>query len=396
MSERSKGWTPDDQRPDGGLTQEDGSAGDARWEPRDQAVAQQHADPGQQAASTGVGAGTSTSVGDGQGGPGTVEPARGPVDGRGSTPVRIGRVFLRGFREKDFLGLSAEMAYRFLFALFPFAIFLVALSGFAASAFDVANPADQIVSNLSDSIPAPVADALRPQLEQITGTRNGGLLSLGALLALWAATGGTNTLVKAMHRAYDIDDHRPFVMRYAVAVGLTFLGAVGILLSFTVIVGGVLMTQHAASMVGVSGAAWSAIQILRWPAVLAVLVIATAVVYRFAPDVVAPWRWILLGATVFALGWLLTTAGFGVYVSDFSDYGATYGSIGGVIVLLLWLYITALLLILGAQLTAAVARVVSPGELRGRHEGRLIAEVEEDVKRGLGRGIRSIKGDAKG
>jgi membrane protein len=323
-----------------------------------------------------------------------VGPARvGPAPEDGPAALRIGRLLLYGFREHDVLGLSAEMAYRFLFALFPFAIFLVALSGFAASWLGIADPAEQIVSNLGSSIPAPIAEALRPQLERITGSKNGGLLSFGAVFALWAATGGTNTLIKAMHRAYDVEDGRPFVVRYAVAVGLTLLGAIGILASFVVIVGGVVVTQQAASMVGVGGAAWDAIRILRWPAVLVVLVAAVAIVYRFAPDIIVPWRWILVGAMVFTVGWLLATAGLGVYVGDFSDYGATYGSLGGVIVLLLWLYVTALLLILGAQLTAATARVLSPNEVRRRGEGWFVLEAEREVVRAeerLGRAERRL------
>jgi membrane protein len=295
------------------------------------------------------------------------------ADARVEETVGIGRRLLTRVQEDDVLGLAAEIAYRFLFAVFPFGLFVAALGGFVAAALRIENPAQQLVAGLGDNLPPAIADALRPELERLLGNASGGLLSIGALAALWAATGGTNALIKGMHRAYGVPEQRPFLLRYAVAIGLTLLAAVGVILSFVTIVGGALLTQELAERIGLGDQAFAVIQLLRWPAVFVVLTFAVAILYRYAPSVVVPWRWILAGAALFTLGWLVATAGLGWYASNVADYGATYGSLGAVIVLMLWFYVTGALLLLGAELSAALARERTPDEIRARGEERAAA-----------------------
>lgn len=295
---------------------------------------------------------------------------------------RVGRRFIGGVFEDDVTGLAAEIAYRFLFAVFPFGLFVAAVGAFVANALPIDNPAQQIVQALGDNLPAPIADSLRPELERLIDSPRADLLSIGAIAALWAATGGTNALIKGMHRAYDAPEARPFWRRYLVALTLTVVGAVGMLVSFVTIVGGALVTQQLAEQVGLGAEAFSVLQLLRWPAVFAVMTLAVAILYRFAPNVVVPWRWILLGSVAFALGFLVVTAGVGFYAANFADYGATYGSLGGVIVLMLWFYVTALVLLLGAELSAAFAREWSPSEVhRATEEADEAAEAKEPAPR---------------
>ena len=111
-----------------------------------------------------------------------------------------------------------------------------------------------------------------------------------------------------------------------------------------------------ADQLGIGSQALLFLQVVRWPVVFIGLVAAVAILYRYAPSIVVPWRWILVGATVFAAGWLIATAGLGFYAANFANYGATYGSLGAVIVLMLWFYLTALVLLLGGEVTAALAR----------------------------------------
>ena len=285
----------------------------------------------------------------------------------------IGRRLITGIKEHDVSGLAAEIAYRFLFAVFPFGLFVAALGGVIAAWFQVDNPAGQIISGLGDNLPPEIADALQPELERLFSTASNGLLWTGALLALWAATGGTNALVKGIHRAYGVPEQRPFVLRYIIAIGLTLLAAVGVIGSFVTIVGGAMITQELAEQLGVGAQAFALLQLLRWPAVFAVLTLAVAILYRYGPSIVIPWRWILLGAAAFTLGWLIATAALGWYTGNVADYGATYGSLGAVIVLMLWFYVTSALLLIGAELTAAVARERSPDEIRMRGEERAVA-----------------------
>jgi membrane protein len=269
---------------------------------------------------------------------------------------------------------------------------VAALGAFTASWLHVDNPAQQLVGGLGDNLPPSIADALRPELERLLNSARADLLSVGAIAALWAATGGTNALVKGMHRAFDVKEQRPFLVRYAVAIGLTLLAALGTIVSFVTIVGSAVVTQELAERAGLGAQAFAVIQILRWPAVLLVLMAATSILYRYAPSVVIPWRWILAGAGVFSLGWLVATAGLGFYAANVANYGATYGSLGAVIVLMLWFYVSAALLIVGAELTAALARELTPGQIRPRGEERAAAESLEDAVDGAGRRVKSAAG----
>jgi membrane protein len=315
----------------------------------------------------------------------------GPDEARRERAVRVGRRLLNGIKTDDVSGLAAEIAYRFLFAVFPFGLFVAALGAFSASWLHVDNPAQQLIGGLGDNLPPSIADALRPELERLLTSARADLLSVGAIAALWAATGGTNALVKGMHRAYDVEEQRPFLIRYAVAIGLTVLAAIGAIASFVTIVGGAVLTQQLAESVGLGAQAFAVIQILRWPAVMLVLVAATSILYRYAPSVVIPWRWILTGASAFSLGWLVATAGLGFYVANVANYGATYGSLGAVIVLMLWFYVSAALLIVGAEVTAALARELTPEQIRLRGE-KPAAETPDDAVGSARRRVKSAAG----
>ena len=301
----------------------------------------------------------------------------------------IGRRLISGIREHDVSGLAAEIAYRFLFAVFPFGLFVAALGGVIAGWFRVDNPAGQIIGGLGDNLPPEIADSLQPELERLFSTASNGLLWTGALLALWAATGGTNALVKGIHRAYGVPEQRPFLLRYVVAVALTLLAAVGVIGSFVTIVGGAILTQEVAEQLGLGAQAFALLQLLRWPAVFAGLTLAVAILYRYAPSIVIPWRWILLGAGAFTLGWLLATAALGWYVGNVADYGATYGSLGAVIVLMLWFYVTSALLLVGAELTASLARERSPEEIHMRGEERAVANNVDEAAEETAERLRS-------
>ena len=157
---------------------------------------------------------------------------------------RIRERIIRSVKEDDLSGLSAEIAYRFLFAVFPFGLFAAALGSFAATYLRVDNPADEVIRGLGDNLPPSIADAIRPELQHLLSSARPDLVSIGAIAALWAATGGTNALIKGMHRAYDADEIRPFLLRYVVAIGLTWFatthpyiaaGIVAVLLVLTIL-----------------------------------------------------------------------------------------------------------------------------------------------------------------
>lgn len=288
--------------------------------------------------------------------------------------VEIVRRVLRRSAADDVGGLATQLAWSFLLALFPFGIFAAALSAFVAGALGLTDPTDNILNALGDNLPANLAALIRPELQHVIQKAQPGLVSVGAVGALWAATGGTMTLTKAMNRAYDVPETRGFVSRYAQGVALTLLVTIGLITSFAAIVGGTLITQDLGARLGLGAEGWATVSVLRWPAVFIVLVVAVTILFRLAPNVAAPWRWTALGAGVFAIGWLAATYGFAFYVANFGRYGATYGSLGGVVVLMIWFYASSLLLAIAAEIVAALTAVLTPEHLARRHD-----EIEQEL-----------------
>jgi membrane protein len=259
--------------------------------------------------------------------------------------------YVKQILDHDVPGLAAELAYRFMFATFPFAIFVVALSGFMAGWLGIADPSSRIIGAIGNSLPADLIGPVRTQLEQALSETQPQLLSAGAVVTLYAATGGIDTLMKAMNRAYGVPETRPIVTRIALAALLTVLGGAAVVVSFVAVVGGTLVTQRLIDGIGL-GQAWPALSLLRWPISFVLLVAAVAALLRYAPCYRTPWRPAAIAATVFAIVWLVVTYGFGLYVARFASYGATYGALAGVIVLMLWFYLTAFVLLCAAELAA--------------------------------------------
>ena len=315
-----------------------------------------------------------------------------PAPAREEVKDIVGRL-VEGIKADDVSGLAAEIAYRFLFAVFPFGLFVAALGSFAAGLLHVDNPAQTPRRAAS----ATICRRRSPRASDRSWSGSSsvsqpGLITFGALTALWAATGGTNALVKGIHRAYDVPEQRPFLLRYAVAIGLTILAAAGAILSFVTIVGGAVVTQQAAQGIGLGDQAFFVLQLLRWPAVFVMLTAAAAILYRYAPSVVVPWRGILAGAAIFALGFLVATAAIGFYATHVANYGATYGSLGGVIVMMLWFYGTAAMLLIGAEVTAAIAHERMPSEIRRRGEEQDAAAKIENATQDAKRSVKSAAG----
>jgi len=281
--------------------------------------------------------------------------------------ARVGRRFLSDVQRDDVTGLAAELAYRFLFAIFPFGIFVAALTAFVAAAIGMADPTGQILGALGDNLPRDIAAGIKPQLEAVIGTTRPGLLTFGAIAALWAATGGTNALIKAMNRAYEVEETRPLIPRSALAIGLTLLASVGLLVAFVTIVGASLLTTQVVETLRLDPTLVSLIGFVRWPIVFVFLSIAVGVLYRLAPNFRAPWRWCFAGGAIFSLGWLVVTGVFALYVANFANYANTYGALGGVIVLMLWLYLSALVLVAAAALVAAALKELEPSTVAAIH-----------------------------
>jgi membrane protein len=287
---------------------------------------------------------------------------RGPFGRVRRTVVGI----VRDFLEDDILGLSAELAYRWLLAIFPLAIMIAAISGLAAQALNVEDPADQLIDAAGQSLPPEAAATIRPQLERVLENQDGALLSLGLILTIYAASSGMRAIIKGLNRAYDVEETRPIWRQIVVALSLTVLLGLSAVASFVLLVAGQVAAQDLAAAVGLEEAAAWLFEIAPFPLAILALSLAAALLYWAAPARRLSWRWVLPGVVLFVPGWIAATVGFSYYVGNFGSYDDTYGAIGGVIVLLVWFYITALILLLGGELNAVLEREFGSGPRRGQ------------------------------
>ena len=282
---------------------------------------------------------------------------------------RVGSDVWHHFREDDVLGLAAELSFRWLLALFPLAIMTAAFAGFAAEGVGVADPTQQILDAAGAQLPPEAAETLRPQLDRVLTNQDGGLLTLGLILTVYAASAGMRAIIKGFNRAYRVEERRPFWRQVAVAIGLTVLMGTSVVASFIVLVVGQVAARDVAAQVGLEEATTTAFELARFPLVLLALGAASAFLYWLAPAQHPRLRWALPGVIVFVPGWMLATVLFSLYVDNFGSYDDTYGTLGGVVVLLLWLYLTFIVLLLGAQLNAALQREFDSGAEREVSDG---------------------------
>jgi membrane protein len=244
--------------------------------------------------------------------------------------------------------LAAGVAFYSFLSLFPAMIAAVMVYGLIADPRTVAEQAQQ----LTEALPNDAASLISGQLEAITQTPQQSLgfgLLVALLLALWSAAGGVGNIVTAINLAYDEEETRGFVKRKALSLALT-LGAI---VFVVVAIGLVAVAPGLLEAFVPSGAAYWLLQIARWLLLVVAVSLVLAVLYRYAPDRDEPkFKWVSVGAVIATVIWLIASLGFSLYVNNFGSYGKTYGALAGVVVLLLWLWITNFIVLLGAEINA--------------------------------------------
>jgi membrane protein len=240
--------------------------------------------------------------------------------------------------------LSAGVAYYTLLSLFPAAIAAVSIYGLVANPDTVRNQIDKLTEMLSPS----TADLVGEQIKQVTSGAGGALglaTVIGILTALWSASSGMKALITGVNLAYDETETRKFVKLRGLALLLT-LGAMVLLgVALALIVGFPAVADGWPTPL-----AWTA-GILRWVLLAALLVAALAVLYRYAPNRDEPrWTWVSWGSGIATLLWILASVGFSIYANSFGNYNKTYGALAGVIILMFWLFLTAFVVLVGAEL----------------------------------------------
>jgi membrane protein len=260
--------------------------------------------------------------------------------------------------------IAGGVAFFGFLSIFPTLIAMISIYGLVASPDTVSNQVGTLAKNLPQSAAALIND----QLKDIT-SNSGGSLTVGLVVsilgALWSASGGMSYLITAVNIAYDEVETRSFVKLKALALALTLGGIIFVLVVFglVAVVPAVLTALH----LGVVGTILA--QLVNWLVLLGLFAGALAVLYRVAPDRDAPrFRWVSLGSVVVTVLWTLVSLAFSFYVNHFGSYNKTYGAIAGVIVLMLWLYLTCYLVLLGAEINAEAEHQTARDTTEGKPE----------------------------
>ncbi|WP_204742208.1 YhjD/YihY/BrkB family envelope integrity protein [Glaciihabitans arcticus] len=267
----------------------------------------------------------------------------------------VGLKTLREFTADQCTDLAAALTYYGVLAVFPALLAFVSLLGLFG---DPQQTTDALLDLVGGLVPADTLEAVREPIESIASAPAAGLgLFVGIAGALWSASGYVGAFARAMNRIYAIQEGRPVWKLRPITLGVTVVAILFAVIAAVLLVVSGPIAENVAATIGVGGAGLLVWNIVKWPilAVLAALVVA--LLYYATPNVQQPkFRWMSLGALVALLVWVIASAGFAFYAANFSSYDETYGSIGGVIVFLLWIWISNLALLFGAELDAELER----------------------------------------
>jgi membrane protein len=284
------------------------------------------------------------------------------VLGLGGVPpwVLAQRVIAAALRNDSF-GQAAKMSYSLLFAMFPFLIFLTTLPAF----LPVPNLLDTFMRGAERVVPDAALAYVQRNIQVLLGQERSGLLSITFLITVFAASSALMAVMDSLNRAYGIRERRP----YWKLMGTAMLLSIG-LTTFTMVAAALmLLGSQIGSLLAVHAGfgptfhmLWT---LLRWPAVVVILMVAMAAVYYYGPDLRQGWRWVTPGAIFAVIGWILASLGFSYYVRHFSRYDQLHGGFAAVIMLMTWLYLSGLFVILGGEINAKIEH----GSPHGREPG---------------------------
>jgi len=255
------------------------------------------------------------------------------------------KYFLAKFQQHNIPLLAASLAYYFLLALFPLLI-----TGLAIIPYFNIDP-NSLVSVIRSLLPAEAASLIEDNIVSFVETPRGGLLTIGIIGTLWSASGGVNAFIKASNEAYGVTESRSMIRVRLIALGLTVGIIFAILVAMLLPVFGDLIVQFMTFLFPISASMSLLFHVIRWSISIVVLTAFLICLYRFAPNRTIPFKHILPGALFASILWQLISLGFSFYVSNFGNYSATYGSLGGIIILMIWFYLTGLILLIGALFT---------------------------------------------
>jgi len=268
------------------------------------------------------------------------------------------------------LTYGSALAYSFLLAGFPLLLFLVSLLGmFAARGTQLRN---LLFTAMAQFVPPSASDLITKTLNEITRGSGGGKITIGIVLGLLSASAGMSAMIGGLNAAYDIRDSRPWWRVRAIALALTIAVTVLITLALVIVFFGGQAADHFKNTGSLGPIGVTAWKVLQWPAALFFVSFAFAMIYYYGPDLHEQhWYWITPGSVIGVLLWLVASFGIRAYLHFFNSYNKTYGSLGAVIILMLWFYVTGLAFLVGGEINAEIEHAAAH---RGHPEAKAEGE----------------------
>ncbi|GAB6257850.1 MULTISPECIES: YihY/virulence factor BrkB family protein [Bacillaceae] len=264
--------------------------------------------------------------------------------------IKFSKKLIKEIKEDRVTGLAAEQAYYYLLALFPLLILLLSLLPYLN--IDIQTALDTIKTFM----PAETMEVIEKNIINILSERNGGLLTFGFLGTIWSASNGMNAFIHSMNIAYDVEETRNFIKARFISIALTL----GLVVAFIVMLGlpvfGKVIIDLLQQVIPIPEETQIIFSFLRWVIAVVVISLVLTFLYRFAPNKSFPIKHVIPGAVTATVLWLGISLGFSFYVSNFANYSSTYGSLGGVIILMLWLYLSGLIFVIGGEINAILHR----------------------------------------
>jgi membrane protein len=269
----------------------------------------------------------------------------------------------------DCMGMAAQIAYYMMLALFPFILFLLSL----ISHLPMLQP-ELVLNVLSEALPGDTYDLVASTVRTLLSQRGGGLLGIGLLAALWSGSMGVGALITTINRAYNIHPKRNLLHQKILSIVLTLALSGFVILSTALVLLGPDLSHEFFRMLGLAGDSQSFWLTLRLPLVLLLNLLALSILYHFAPEAKQRYVWVLPGTVTATLLWFGASSLFRLFLRNFSSYNLTYGSIATFIILMVWLWVSGFIFLLGAEVNALMRRVDHYEDLprvRGRIRWRM-------------------------
>lgn len=250
--------------------------------------------------------------------------------------------------DTDVFGLAAQLAYFLLLSLFPFLLFLLTLVGYLPIEVDM------VIELIASLVPQQMMELINQNISQLLSRQSGGLLSLSIIGTLWAASNGINALTRAFNRAYRVKESRPFLVARLISMVLTIAMVGVIAMAFLLPIYGRMIGVYVFTFFGLSDNFIAAWDMFRWVASSVIVFIALLALYVMAPNKRVKLRNVVWGALFSTVFWQLASWAFSLYVNTLGNYDATYGSLGAVIVMMIWFYISGIIIIIGGVINAFI------------------------------------------